>query len=86
LELISKAIEESGLPPTRAEIANQLGFASANAAEEHLRALAKKVTSNSRQELLAAFVFHNDLTKRIMPINIAKCHCHLEHYNSSHCH
>jgi repressor LexA len=42
LELISKAIEESGLPPTRAEIANQLGFASANAAEEHLRALAKK--------------------------------------------
>jgi len=42
LELISKAIEETGLPPTRAEIANQLGFASANAAEEHLRALAKK--------------------------------------------
>ena len=42
LKLISKAIEESGLPPTRAEIAQQLGFASANAAEEHLRALAKK--------------------------------------------
>ena len=42
LELITKAIDESGLPPTRAEIANQLGFASANAAEEHLRALAKK--------------------------------------------
>ena len=42
LELISKAIDESGSPPTRAEIATQLGFASANAAEEHLRALAKK--------------------------------------------
>jgi len=42
LELITKAIEESGSPPTRAEIATQLGFASANAAEEHLRALAKK--------------------------------------------
>ena len=42
LELISHAIDESGSPPTRAEIANQLGFASANAAEEHLRALAKK--------------------------------------------
>jgi repressor LexA len=42
LDLITNAIEESGLPPTRAEIANQLGFASANAAEEHLRALAKK--------------------------------------------
>ena len=46
LELITKAIDESGLPPTRAEIATQLGFASANAAEEHLRALAKKVISN----------------------------------------
>ena len=42
LGLITLAIEESGLPPTRAEIAHRLGFASANAAEEHLRALAKK--------------------------------------------
>ena len=42
LDLITNAIEESGSPPTRAEIATQLGFASANAAEEHLRALAKK--------------------------------------------
>lgn len=42
LDLITKAIDESDLPPTRAEIANQLGFASTNAAEEHLRALAKK--------------------------------------------
>ncbi len=42
LDLITNAIDESGSPPTRAEIASQLGFASANAAEEHLRALAKK--------------------------------------------
>jgi repressor LexA len=42
LELITRAIDDSGSPPTRAEIAAELGFASANAAEEHLRALAKK--------------------------------------------
>ena len=42
LALITTAIHESGLPPTRAEIATCLGFASANAAEEHLRALARK--------------------------------------------
>lgn len=33
---------ERGFPPTRAEIASLLGFKSANAAEEHLRALEKK--------------------------------------------
>lgn len=42
LALITTAIRVSGLPPTRAEIATRLGFASANAAEEHLRALARK--------------------------------------------
>ncbi|MEJ2515238.1 MAG: transcriptional repressor LexA [Anaerolineae bacterium] len=42
LELIRNAIEASGMPPTRAEIAAVLGFKSANAAEEHLRALARK--------------------------------------------
>ncbi|HLU61114.1 MAG TPA: transcriptional repressor LexA [Gammaproteobacteria bacterium] len=42
LDLIRTAIEETGMPPTRAEIAQQLGFRSANAAEEHLRALARK--------------------------------------------
>lgn len=40
--LIRHAIKQSGFPPTRAEIAAQLGFSSANAAEEHLRALARK--------------------------------------------
>lgn len=42
LELIKRHIEETGYPPTRVEIANRLGFRSANAAEEHLRALARK--------------------------------------------
>ncbi|WP_282166747.1 transcriptional repressor LexA [Shewanella japonica] len=42
LELIKWNIAETGMPPTRAEIATRLGFKSANAAEEHLKALAKK--------------------------------------------
>ena len=42
LELIQSAIARTGAPPTRAEIANELGFRSANAAEEHLQALARK--------------------------------------------
>ena len=42
LELVREHIEASGMPPTRAEIATALGFRSANAAEEHLRALARK--------------------------------------------
>ena len=42
LELIQHAIARTGAPPTRAEIAAKLGFKSANAAEEHLQALARK--------------------------------------------
>lgn len=42
LDLIQSAIANTGAPPTRAEIANELGFKSANAAEEHLQALARK--------------------------------------------
>ena len=42
LEMIQEFIAETGMPPTRADIANELGFKSANAAEEHLRALQKK--------------------------------------------
>lgn len=41
-DLIREKISESGMPPTRAEIAQHFGFKSANAAEEHLKALAKK--------------------------------------------
>ncbi|MFT4193453.1 transcriptional repressor LexA [Ottowia sp.] len=42
LQLVQHAIARTGAPPTRAEIAAQLGFRSANAAEEHLQALARK--------------------------------------------
>ena len=42
LDLIRSHIDETGYPPTRAEIAERLGFKSANAAEEHLKALARQ--------------------------------------------
>ncbi len=42
LDLIKSQMEETGCPPTRAEIAKILGYRSANAAEEHIKALAKK--------------------------------------------
>ena len=42
LQLVQNAIASTGAPPTRAEIAAELGFKSANAAEEHLQALARK--------------------------------------------
>lgn len=42
LSFIQSFIDETGMPPTRAEIARALGFRSANAAEEHLRALQRK--------------------------------------------
>ncbi len=53
LDLIQTAIAHTGAPPTRAEIAAELGYKSANAAEEHLQALARKgvielVSSTSR--------------------------------------
>ena len=41
-DLIKETINDTGMPPTRAEIASFFGFKSANAAEEHLKALAKK--------------------------------------------
>lgn len=42
LELIQDFIDENGMPPTRAEIARELGFKSVNAAEDHLKALQRK--------------------------------------------
>jgi repressor LexA len=42
LDLVQSTIERTGSPPTRAEIAAELGFRSPNAAEEHLQALARK--------------------------------------------
>ena len=57
LDLIQSAIARTGAPPTRAEIAAELGFKSANAAEEHLQALARKgvielVSGTSRTQQL----------------------------------
>ena len=42
LSLIRSHIQDTGFPPTRADIAKEFGFKSANAAEEHLKALARK--------------------------------------------
>jgi repressor LexA len=42
LDFIKSHIDDTGYPPTRADIANELGFKSANASEEHLKALARK--------------------------------------------
>ena len=42
LDLIKQYIADTGYPPTRADIARELGFKSPNAAEEHLKALARK--------------------------------------------
>jgi repressor LexA len=42
LDVIKEQIAKTGMPPTRVELANILGFRSANAAEEHLKALARK--------------------------------------------
>ncbi|MBC7162858.1 MAG: transcriptional repressor LexA [Immundisolibacter sp.] len=42
LDFITASVTEAGMPPTRVEIARQFGFRSINAAEQHLRALARK--------------------------------------------
>ena len=42
LSFIEEFMEAEGMPPTRAEIARALGFRSVNAAEDHLKALARK--------------------------------------------
>jgi repressor LexA len=42
LDMVRQHIDETGYPPTRADIARELGFKSPNAAEEHLKALARK--------------------------------------------
>ena len=58
MDVIKSSIEATGMPPTRADIARELGFKSANAAEEHLKALAKKGVI----ELVAGAVSYTHLT------------------------
>ncbi len=55
LELIQNTIANTGAPPTRAEIANVLGFKSANAAEETSRPWPAKARSNWSAAPPAAF-------------------------------
>jgi repressor LexA len=60
LDLIKNHISNTGFPPTRAEIAAQLGFRSANAAEDHLKALARKgvieLTSGASRGIRLKFI------------------------------
>ncbi|NND36302.1 MAG: repressor LexA [Gammaproteobacteria bacterium] len=63
LTFLQDFIDESGMPPTRAEIARALGFKSVNAAEEHLRALQRKgvielIPGASRGIQLKDFIRH----------------------------
>ena len=62
LDLIREQIADSGLPPTRAEICHAMGFRSPNAAEEHLRALARK---GAIEQLDAARGERADLLRRM---------------------
>ena len=55
LELLKRHLETTGIPPTRSEISRELGFKSPNAAEEHLKALARKGAIEVVAGLLAVF-------------------------------
>jgi repressor LexA len=64
LALIRRHIADTGFPPTRAEIAAELGFRSPNAAEEHLKALARKgvieLTSGASRGIRLKLLPHMD--------------------------
>ena len=81
LDLIQSAIARTGAPPTRAEIATELGFKSANAAEEHLQALARKgvielVSGTSRGIRLKSDVLRSINESRVkqyaLPLGLAQ--------------
>ncbi len=57
-DFLKHHLETTGMPPTRAEISKELGFRSPNAAEEHLKALAKKASLKLFPVHRAAFVFY----------------------------
>ncbi|MGJ9419992.1 transcriptional repressor LexA [Massilia sp. CMS3.1] len=76
LNLIREAIDNTGFPPTRAEIAKELGFKSANAAEEHLQALARKgaieiVSGTSRGIRLIGASLRDPVPAHVPPIPAA---------------
>lgn len=73
LDLIQSTMQRTGAPPTRAEIAQELGFKSANAAEDHLQALARKgvielVSGTSRGIRLKINTLQTSLASRTKPI------------------
>lgn len=75
LDLIQSAIARTGAPPTRAEIAAELGFRSANAAEEHLQALARKgvielVSGTSRGIRLRSDTLRSINESRVKQLNL----------------
>ena len=79
LDLIQNTMRDTGAPPTRAEIAHQLGFKSANAAEDHLQALARKgaielVSGTSRGIRIKSNAAQTALASRIKPITSALEH------------
>ena len=81
LELIESAIERTGAPPTRAEIAAELGFRSANAAEEHLQALARKgvielVGGTSRGIRLQASTLRSLAASRVQQLSLPLASLH----------
>jgi repressor LexA len=74
-DLIRVTIERTGAPPTRAEIAHELGFRSANAAEEHLQALARKgaielVSGTSRGIRLRSEALRNINASRMQQLQL----------------
>ena len=73
LDLIQSTMSRTGAPPTRAEIAHELGFKSANAAEDHLQALARKgvielVSGTSRGIRLKVNALQSALSSRSKPL------------------
>lgn len=76
LDLIQSTMQRTGAPPTRAEIAHELGFKSANAAEDHLQALARKgvielVSGTSRGIRLKINAIQTSITSRSKTITNA---------------
>lgn len=76
LDLIQSTMQRTGAPPTRAEIAHELGFKSANAAEDHLQALARKgvielVSGTSRGIRLKINAIQTSISSRSKPITNA---------------
>ena len=65
LRFIQDAVDQQGMPPTRAEIAEALGFKSANAAEDHLRALQRKGVLDLRPGTSRGILLRDSLREQL---------------------